>query len=119
DHSQSLVAYGREAHRHIIFRPFTGPRLAACKGDRTEPPFAAMVDAVACCVVAARRVGDDSVSEQRLDLTGVDRRRSENAHPCCMPLRVSDSEPFAVRERFGGVEPIGAPANAQIFAPLS
>src|SRR3546814_3437551 len=82
----------------IVFGIFAAPRLPARQRDRTEPPFAAMVDAVVRGIVAACRMHYHIVREQRLDLGLVDRRRRQDAHARGMTLRVGDRQPFADRK---------------------
>src|SRR3546814_8857270 len=60
--------------------------------ERAEPAFAAMVDAIACSVVAARGVNDDPVGENRRDLFGFDGGRGKDAHARRMALRIGDGE---------------------------
>src|SRR3546814_1524940 len=45
DQPQPLAAHRGHSYRNIVFGIFAAPRLPARQRDRTEPPFAAMVDA--------------------------------------------------------------------------
>src|SRR3546814_16509942 len=56
DQPQPLAAHRGHSYRNIAFGIFAAPRLPARQRDSTEPPFAAMVDAVLRGIVAACRI---------------------------------------------------------------
>src|SRR3546814_14563723 len=83
DQPQPLAAHRGHSYRNIVFGIFAAPRLPARQRDRTEPPFAAMVDAVVRGIVAAGRMRHHIIREQRLDLGLVDRSEERRVGKEC------------------------------------